>query len=237
MKKYEFTGEIINHRGRTLHRIRAKISFGNVTKGSIGGFVESEDNLSDDGCSWIFGNAMVYDCAMIYGDAIVYDDAKIHGKAEVFGHSQVYGIAEVCGNAWIFENASVCCNACVYGNSWVFGNSLVNGNAKIYGDARVSGDSWIFGETRVYGDAYICGNAMLKSDCHYCIVGPCGSRNGFTTFFRCNDGNIRVKCGCFYGNLEEFKIKILQTHKNSKHANVYFAAIEFAKNQINEVQY
>lgn len=48
MKKYEFTGETKVIAGVTLKRIRALISFGFVVKGEIGGFIESEKNLSHD---------------------------------------------------------------------------------------------------------------------------------------------------------------------------------------------
>ena len=40
MKKYELTSETKVVFGRTLHRIRALISFGNVEAGELGGWVE-----------------------------------------------------------------------------------------------------------------------------------------------------------------------------------------------------
>ena len=60
MKKYEFTGEVKLHLGRTLHRIRACVSFGIVEKGDEGGWIEKEENLSHDGNAWVYGNAHVY---------------------------------------------------------------------------------------------------------------------------------------------------------------------------------
>ncbi len=43
----------------TAYRIKALKSFGNVKKGEIGGYVESEDNLSQEGDCWISDNAIV----------------------------------------------------------------------------------------------------------------------------------------------------------------------------------
>ena len=40
MKKYEFTGEVKQWLGRTLHQIRAVISFGVIEAGDIGGWIE-----------------------------------------------------------------------------------------------------------------------------------------------------------------------------------------------------
>ena len=123
MKKYELTDETIDVSGTTLHRIKALKDFGNVKKGELGGYVESERNLSQEGNCWVCGNAKV--CG----------DAKVCGNAWVFGNAEVYGNAKVYGNAWVFGNAEVYGNAKVYGNAWVYGNAEVCGNAKVCGDA------------------------------------------------------------------------------------------------------
>lgn len=64
-KKYEFTGETKEWCGHTLHRIRAVISFAYIKAGEMGGWIETEDNLSHNGDAWVYGDAKVY------GDAIM----------------------------------------------------------------------------------------------------------------------------------------------------------------------
>lgn len=49
MKKYELTAEFIEKWGKKLFRIKALISFGSVEAGKLGGYVEKEDNLAQDG--------------------------------------------------------------------------------------------------------------------------------------------------------------------------------------------
>ena len=71
MKKYEFTGETKMWLGRELHRIRAVRDFGDVKCGTLGGWIEKEDNLSHNGSCFVYGNARVY------GNALVYDSADI----------------------------------------------------------------------------------------------------------------------------------------------------------------
>ena len=66
-RKYEFTGETRNWVGRTLHRIRAVRDFGDVKAGDLGGWIETESNLSNDGNAWVSGNAWVYGDARVYG--------------------------------------------------------------------------------------------------------------------------------------------------------------------------
>ena len=59
MKKFELTNETIEVYGRTLFRIKALTTFANVCEGDLGGYIEKEDNLSQVGNAWVYGNARV----------------------------------------------------------------------------------------------------------------------------------------------------------------------------------
>ena len=132
MKKFELTTDSKVVFGRKLFRIKALVSFGNVEKGEIGGYVEKEKNLSHDGDAWVSG------------------------------------------------------------------------------DAEVSGDAnW----------------AMVKGF---------GSCNRTTTFFRCKDGEIGVMCGCFAGNLEEFRKKVRKTHGDTKFAKEYLTIADLMESHFQE---
>ena len=88
------------------------------------------------------------------------------------------------------------------------------------------------GKAWVCGDAKVCGDAEVFSASHVLVIGAIGSRDDFTTFFRDKDNEITVKCGCFLGKIDKFLEKVTQTHKDSKYAFVYRAAVEVAKLQI-----
>ena len=53
MKKYELTAEFIEKGGKKLFRIKASISFGRVEAGELGGYIEKEDNLAQNGNAWV----------------------------------------------------------------------------------------------------------------------------------------------------------------------------------------
>ena len=125
------------------------------------------------------------------------------GDAWVSGNARVYGNARVSGNAWVSGNAQV------YGNAWVYGNALVSGDAQVYGDA------W------VYGAAWVYGNAWVQCCRDYSATSCFGSENRTTTFFRTKDNGISVRCGCFYGTLEEFREKVKERHGDSRLAKEY----------------
>lgn len=94
-RKYEFTGETRNWIGRTLHRIRAVRDFGDVKAGDLGGWIEKESNLSNDGNAWVYGDARVSGNAEVYGDAWVYGNAWVSGNALVCGRKHILWISMI----------------------------------------------------------------------------------------------------------------------------------------------
>ena len=153
-KKYELVksskiilGDVI------LYRIKALVDIPNIVEaGELGGYIESEKNLSHEGNCW------------------VGDDAKVYGDAQIYGNAKVSGNAKVCGNT------------------------------KVCGDAKV------------YGDAQVSGNALILSNDDYATISGFGRKNRTTTFYLSRNNIIMVDCGCFHGNLEEFRSAIRRTH-------------------------
>ena len=70
--------------GHTLFRIECTQDFKEIKAGTLGGFIEKEENL--DGDAWVSD------------DARVYGDARVSGNARVSGDAWVYGNAKVCGD-------------------------------------------------------------------------------------------------------------------------------------------
>ena len=77
MKKYKLTNETITVGSRTLYRIEALVELPGVSIGDKGGYIQSEDNLSQVGNAWVYGNACVSDNACVSGNACVSDNADI----------------------------------------------------------------------------------------------------------------------------------------------------------------
>lgn len=115
MKKYKLTKNKNEYLGTILYQIQALKDFGDVRKGDLGGWIEREENLSQEGNCWVSGNAWVY------GNACVSDNAWVYGNAEVSGDTRVYG------------------NACVSGDAKVSGDAEVSGDAKVYKKIKLVG--------------------------------------------------------------------------------------------------
>ena len=105
MKKYELTTNTKMRFGEKLFQIKALISFGDVTAGDLGGYIEKEENLSHDGTAWVYGNARVYGDARVSGNARVSGDARVYGDAWVYGNARVSGDADyICFKGFGSEN-------------------------------------------------------------------------------------------------------------------------------------
>ena len=157
MKKYELTDATIEYIGHTLHRIRAVRSFGDVKKGELGGFLESEINLTHEGNCWVAENAR------IFGAARVAENARISGAAQVNQNAQVFGFARISGDTQIF------------------------GEARIFGFAQVSGDTQIFGKAEVSGNAVVCGDAVVAGTNDYIVFKNWWSSGRHFTWTRSNN--------------------------------------------------
>lgn len=67
------------------------------------------------------------------------------------------------------------------------------------------------------------GYAWVSGNADYAVVKGFGRYFRATTFFRCKDKIIRVQCGCFYGDLAQFREIVKKTHGDSKYAKEYLA--------------
>ena len=234
--------------GRKLYRIEALKDFGVVKAGELGGYIESENNLSFDGEAWICENAEVFDDARICNNALINGNARIYGnaivsnKATVGGNALIYGNALICDEvcvydkAYVYGNVLVCNNAIIRGNAVVSGNARIEGNALICENARVYGNVMIRGNATIYSNAVLGDNVIIEKDTDWFTVGPIGSRNGFTTFALNKDKSIYVFCGYFHGNIHEFEKAVEETHKGTKYEEEYKLAIALAKKKITTVE-
>ena len=122
--KFELTENSIKWKGYTLYQIKACKAFTtnggvSVSEGELGGWIEKEENLSQEGSAWI------------------WDEVKVCGTARVAGNAEIFGNAAIKGNAKVYGNAKI------YGDAEIWGDSEISGDSKISGDAKIGGDAFI----------------------------------------------------------------------------------------------
>lgn len=158
--KYEFTGETKTLEDDTVvRRIRALEDVGSIPKGTVGGWIEKETNLSQEGTCWVgdeavvFENAKVLDNAQVSGEAYICGNATVCGGSIIKGKAVVYNKAMVSGGtvldeARISNNSVICDEAFVGGRTIVVGDSMIGGNSFVIGHSTVS-DARIFGSCSI----------------------------------------------------------------------------------------
>lgn len=247
--KYKLTeGTFTLENGKVLHRIQALKDFADVKAGDLGGWIESEFNLSQKGNCWVYGEAQVFECARVlsdarveyyskvFGNATIIGNAIIRDYAEVYGHTVVADYARVVGSSRIFDSAHILGNALIAGAARVYGWVIVKGNAyineyaRIHEYATVEGDSCISENVEVKGSITVNGSAELYRDAIVSFMGDyMVFQNTWSSgrFFTWTKSNNMWKVGCFYGTGKEL---IEKAYKDSqKSGDCYKACVELVE--------
>jgi len=155
MKKYELTDEKLDWNGHELYRIRALTDFVTITGrevkvGDLGGYVQSGNNLQQEGRCWVADNAKVYDIALVCDNAEVsvngqvFEQAVVKNSAIVDDSINAY-YPQIKGSARLIENARVRCQGVVRGNAVVGGNITIDCSVDVRGWSIIRGSATIGG--------------------------------------------------------------------------------------------
>ena len=155
-KKYEIT-DITHEKYPFLHRIRALRDIGREGKaGDLGGFVESESNLSaeagDD--AWIFGDAIAA------GEGYVDESSVLRDRAIVCGHAYVSKGAEMSGDSRAEDDAYIR-GARLSRCARASGNSMILQSTDTQVSPILTGSCVVYG--KVIGDIMLAGTVVVIS--------------------------------------------------------------------------
>lgn len=147
MSKYKIT-EIEHPKYPWLHRIQAVSDVNEkVPKGTLGGFIENENNLSQEGTCWIYDDAICCENGEVKEEAALYDGSLVRGYAVVTGDTTFYDRAVAKRDCYIC-GGEIKENAIISGKAFI---DTVGVNAPVIG-----GESHVYGEVR--GNIYIKGD-------------------------------------------------------------------------------
>lgn len=132
MANYNFTGKTIKHDGIKLHQIQR------LDSGEIGGWIESKENLRQNGNCWVDKDSKVLGHSIVKGDAVVKNsvilDSTVKGSAEVVD-STLEDMSVVGGKAKVKNSkiqASEVKGHAVVEDSSVLTMSYIGGYASVY---------------------------------------------------------------------------------------------------------
>ena len=223
LNKYELTeGWISNHKGVRLYQIRCLRDIKHAKAGDLGGFVESEKNLSQEGDAWIadkaqvwgkaavFDNALVSDEARVFGNAVVYDDAFVSGRAEISDWARVHGNARVTGHG-----------VQINGYTEILGSAKIGDEAHIGDSVTVEGQARVCGTASLHSTANIGGTANIEDDSQHCGFDGFGRIKFHVHAYLTTKGDVEVTHHWWRGSLEAFEKKVEEMHAGNKYEYEY----------------
>lgn len=77
--KFKLWGGGKAHDGTKVYRVQALKDFNDVKEGDLGGYVESEDNISfaKDDTSWVYDDSIVYGNGKVERNSVVYKNSEV----------------------------------------------------------------------------------------------------------------------------------------------------------------
>lgn len=158
--KYVLTDEHIEINNQKLYRIKALKSFSDISAGDLGGYVASEDNLSQQGNAWV------------YDEAIVMDNAKVGKNGQVFGHSIIRDEATIYGV--VHDNSIVSNNAIIDEGAMIENHSIIKDDAIINAGVIVKDYGTVINKSKLQGKLIVEDMAVIDTQInnnHYSVFG------------------------------------------------------------------
>ena len=168
--KYELSDITMEFGIKTLYRIRALKNFSDVKKGDLGGWVSSENNLSQEGDCWIYDeakcmdNARMYDNSCIYDYSEMYDSSRMHGDSKMYNYSEMHNSCRMYGYSKMYDSSEMHDSSTMYGNSIMYGNSMMCGYSKMFDNTEMFDDSAMYEYSVMNGYSIMFGNSELYDD-------------------------------------------------------------------------
>lgn len=182
-----------------------------LSDGLIGGYIESEDNLSQFGKCFVYDGALVKDNAKVLGDVELRENCKIVDSAVVKGNVVIgenvivgenalvdgsvhlSGRVKVRGHSRIVDKASLDDQVIVEGNAYIGGKVIIGGNVVVKDNARIIGNVVASENACIGGTCQICDNAIVRGKCRI----YCGSIGGSVEV---KGGTLLIGKSCIFGD-------------------------------------
>lgn len=139
--KYVITSNVLTIDNRDFFQVKALKDFGSVKAGDLGGYIQSSENLSQEGNCWIGQDVVLMDDARVEDNAVVTGDSVVRNNGCVRGYAHV-------------RNTTVCDNAVVEGTAYIIGGFHDYNSIVIKDNAIVRGD--------LQGSFVICGSTIIE---------------------------------------------------------------------------
>lgn len=149
-----------------LRRIRALVDIPRhgVKAGDLGGWIQREENLSQEGDAWVGGSAAVALKAVVKDNAVVYGSARVT-SSEISDNAEITGFGYVVSS--FVTGSAVARGSAVVANSTLYGNAVVEDLSIVQCDSVV-GDSVHLLDHAFVDNSKLSGNSTVGGTKGYC---------------------------------------------------------------------
>lgn len=117
-------------------------------------------------------------------------------------------------------------SGCNFGKSCTFGNKCKFGNWCKFGVGCKFGENCTFGEGINVHATFEDGRVQ---DGLYVQIGNIGSEHRTAYFYIDKDGAMFVRAGCWFGEIEDFKVRVRRIYEDTVYEAQYMAACAYAE--------
>lgn len=124
--KYKLTGKFKMFMGEKVFQIQALRNFDTIQTGDLGGYIQSEHNLSHSGLCWVAQHAVVCRKAQVVENVWAMDKSVVKDSVILRG------------NAYVFDQVTLRGNCVVEDNVILHGALVVGGKVHLSGDIEIN---------------------------------------------------------------------------------------------------
>ena len=129
-RKFELTDITMKFKGRTLYRIRALKDFRDVEAGDLGGWIQSENNLSQKGDCWVYDEAKCMDYAKIYDNSTMHNNSVMCDFSEIHDNSVMHDYSKIYDRSRMYDHSEMHDNSVLYGYGELYEDTILGGQEK-----------------------------------------------------------------------------------------------------------
>ena len=175
-----------------------------------------------------FGEGCRFGECCSFGELCSFGAGCRFGERCSFGAGCRFGALCSFGEQCVFGERCDFGEGCSFGEQCIFGERCDFGKWCSFDEGCIFGEWCIFDELCRFGERCSYENGTVKNG-RYVAVDRIGSKNRKAYFYIDENGNMFVRAGYWFSDIEAFKERVKKVHAGTIHEKTYLAACELAE--------
>lgn len=176
----------------------------------------------------LFASIKGFGARCIFGVRCFFDEGCIFGEQCNFGALCFFGEGCSFGERCFFGALCIFDEGCSFGAWCFFGGGCIFGERCDFGKGCIFDAQCRFDERCIFDERCSYENGAVKNG-RYVAVDRIGSKNRKAYFYIDENGNMFVRAGCWFSDMDAFKERVKKVHAGTTHEKTYLAACDLAE--------